>query len=139
MEAAFQRAVERTIREYIEKEVARCRLRDGTEVVAKILAAMFIHTVSREGDMHYHGHVLLPSVGLCPDGNTRALVSKNFFDHKLDAGAYFRVCLEQETRELGLQFYRPLNAKGELKSYSAGGGNPRACSPTFLQTPRADR
>jgi conjugative relaxase-like TrwC/TraI family protein len=124
MEAAFQRAVERTFREYIEKEVARCRLRDGTEVAGTIIGAMFIHGVSREGDPHYHGHVLIPSEVLCPDGHTRAAVSKHFFEQKLPAGAYFRVALEQESRPLGLEFSRPLDRNNEPKSYSVVAGIP---------------
>ena len=124
MEAAFDRAVERCLLEYIEPEVARCRLGDGTEVEARILASSFIHVTSREGDMHYHAHVLVPNLGLCPDGITRALVSKYFYDHKLDCGAYFRLALEQECRDLGIEFHRPLDAKGEQKQFTEVKGIP---------------
>jgi hypothetical protein len=67
------------------------------------LVAQFNHATSRTGDMHYHAHVLFPSVGLCSDGQTRALVSRHFYDHKRNAGDYFRVALEYETRRLGLE------------------------------------
>jgi conjugative relaxase-like TrwC/TraI family protein len=117
MEQAFDRAIGRTVREFIEPEIARCRLADGSEVAAKIVAAQFIHVVSREGDMQYHGHVLFPSLGRCPDSQYRALVSKHFYDRKLDAGAFFRVALEHESRHLSLRFHRPLDTKGEQKAH----------------------
>src|SRR5690606_36971023 len=118
LQAAFDRAVARTVREYIEPEVARCRLADGTEVPARIVAAQFTHITSREGDMHYHAHLAPRGTGLCPDGNTRALVSKRFYEHKLDAGAYMRLALEYECRDLQLRFYRPLDGKHEPKQYT---------------------
>lgn len=74
--------------------------------------------------MHYHAHVLVPNLGLCPDGITRALVSKYFYDHKLDCGAYFRLALEQECRDLGIEFHRPLDAKGEQKQFTEVKGIP---------------
>ena len=72
IEAAFERAAKCTIHEFIEPEIARCRTGDGTEVAAKLAAAMFIHASSREQDAHYHAHVVLPNIGLCSDGRTRA-------------------------------------------------------------------
>ena len=100
MEAALERALRCTIHEYIEPEVARCRLGDGTEVAAKLAAAALIHWTSREHDMQVHAHLLFPNFGLCPDGRTRALVSKRFYERKLDAGACFRVSLEHECSSL---------------------------------------
>jgi len=117
MEDAFTRAIERTIREYIEPEVARCRLARGTQIAAKIVAALFIHVTSRANDMNVHGHLLIPNLGLCADGAVRALISKRFYDHKLDAGAYFRLALQSECRHLGLTFFRPSNRKGDQKPY----------------------
>lgn len=124
MEDAFHRSVTRTVREYIEPEIARCRLADGTQVLAKLVGASYAHATSREGDPHYHQHVVWPNVGLCTDGRTRALVSRHFYDHKLDAGAYFRVALEQECHQLGLDFHRPLDAKGAQKKHTEVTGVP---------------
>ncbi len=125
IEAAFERAAKCTIHEFIEPEIARCRTGDGTEVAAKLAAAMFIHASSREQDAHYHAHVVLPNIGLCSDGRTRALVSKRFYDWKLAAGAFFRVCLEHECQQLGLQFHRPLNKEHLPKDHSEVTGVPR--------------
>ena len=124
MEDAFFRSVTRTVREYIEPEIARCRLADGTLVPATLVGAYYFHSTSREGDMHCHAHVLWPNVGVCPDHRTRAIVSKSFFDRKLDAGAYFRVALEHECHKLGLEFHRPLDAKGVQKAHTEVTGVP---------------
>jgi hypothetical protein len=112
METAFGRAVENTVHEYIQPEIACCRLDDGTISPAKIAPAQFIRITRPDGAMHYRAHVLIPPLGLCPDGSYHTLKPKGYFQRRGDTEAFFHLALEYQCKKLGLQFYRPFDGNG---------------------------
>ncbi len=119
MERAFFRAVERTFTEFIPT-FTHCRLGDGQKQKAVLTqTAGYFHLTSRHGDPQPHWHTITSSECLGPDGKIRAFVSKDFYRAKMELGVYFRLAKEQEfTREMGMEFYRPQNSKGEKKTWT---------------------
>ncbi len=101
LQKAHLAAVRRAVK-YIEDNVAYARIgKGGSELVpAKLVVAAFEHSTSRALDPQLHTHCLLLNLGFCPDSNVRALLSKPFYQHKMLAGAIYRLefahILEQE-------------------------------------------
>lgn len=120
IEAAALTALDRTVRRYLEAEAAYCRIGKGgyEQVAAQVVTAVFPHGTSRALDPHFHLHCLLVNLGVCEDGQTRALAGQHLYESKMVMGAYFRVELELELRRrLGLEVERPLDKDGNPKSW----------------------
>lgn len=95
--------------DHLEQNVAFTRRgKDGHRLEkVKLIAARFHHFSSRELDPQVHTHLLLMNIGVRPDGTTGTIVSKNFYDYKMAAGALYRAQLSYLLlKELGLQIRR---------------------------------
>jgi conjugative relaxase-like TrwC/TraI family protein len=119
IEEAVLTAVDRTIRQYIEKEAAFCRVGKGghEKVPAQVVAAVFPHGTSRALDPELHFHALFTNLGVCPDGKVRTLADRELYRHKMTSGVYFRVDTEHEVKgRWHLEVERPLDSKGNPKN-----------------------
>lgn len=108
IEEALRRAVERAIRHVETLEIVS---RTGPKGIirnkAKLLFAVFPHSVSRNGEPQLHLHSILLNVGVRADGTTGTLEPKDLFRHKMLLGALFRVELAyQLEKSLGLRAMR---------------------------------
>ena len=68
-----------------------------------LVAALFPHDTSRELDPQYHIHALVFNFTKGPDGKFRSLDAKKLYEHKMAAGAIFRVELASRLAMLGFQ------------------------------------
>ncbi len=94
IELVHERAVQFAL-DYLQQEAGWTRTgQGGSEFVrCKLVFAMFLHTTSRAQDMNLHSHVLTPNVGIADDGQTRTIWNNELFEHKMAAGALYRVAL----------------------------------------------
>ncbi len=108
IEEALRRAVERAIRHVETLDIVS---RTGPKGIirnkAKLLFAVFPHSVSRNGEPQLHLHSILLNVGVRADGTTGTLEPKDLFRHKMLLGALFRVELAyQLEKSLGFRAMR---------------------------------
>jgi conjugative relaxase-like TrwC/TraI family protein len=108
IEEALRVAVERAIRHVETLDIVS---RTGPEGIirnkAKLLFAVFPHSVSRNGEPQLHLHSILLNVGVRADGTTGTLEPKDLFRHKMLLGALFRVELAyQLEKSLGFRAMR---------------------------------
>ncbi|GMU82453.1 MAG: hypothetical protein AMXMBFR47_23240 [Planctomycetota bacterium] len=91
LERAHAKAVLKTL-EYIERNLSFSRRGSRGERTepAKLVAALYEHSTSRNLDPQRHTHILLLNVGVRPDGSTGTIVSKRLFENKLLLGAIYR-------------------------------------------------
>ena len=82
---------------------------EGKWVEADLVFALFEHGTSRALDPQLHTHALALNIGVKEDGSTGALVSQEFFRHKMAAGALYRAELASELQRLGLETHRVEN------------------------------
>lgn len=107
--AVIQDAQAHAVREslkYLEDVAAITRRGKGGETVeqAGLLIATFEHGTSRAQDPQLHTHVLVANAGLRADGSWGALRSRDFYVHKMVAGALYRSELaHQLSNRLGLE------------------------------------
>lgn len=90
---------------YLEEEGALTRRgRGGSRLErAGLAVATFEHGTSRALDPQLHTHALVLNVGTRLDGTTGTILSKPFYEHKMAAGALYRMELASLChRELGL-------------------------------------
>lgn len=95
--------------DYLESEAGFSRRgKAGQEVDrAELCFALFEHGTSRAGDPQLHTHCLVMNVGVRPDGTTGTVVSREFYQHKMTAGAIYRAQLACLLRnQLGLESKR---------------------------------
>jgi len=91
--------------DYLQNNAAVSRVgKGGADTVrAGLVVAGFRHETSRAQDPNLHTHCLVLNVGVDDQGNTRTLRTRDFFQHKMAAGALYRVQLAYELSErLGL-------------------------------------
>lgn len=81
--------------EYVQDNCAWTRTGKGGEVLepCKLTFGTFLHTTSRAQDPNIHTHVIVPNVGVREDGQTSSLWNREFFRHKMAAGAIYRMGL----------------------------------------------
>jgi conjugative relaxase-like TrwC/TraI family protein len=132
---AHQTAVQKAMR-YVEIDLACYRETQGTKTTyqpsGNLLCAFFDHDISREGDPHYHTHVVVLNATLNGQGRGRALGSQSkaqaavygtrgfgecIFAHKKYYGALYRAYLAIELRELG---YALMPTHSDLRFEIAG-------------------
>ena len=106
--------------------------RRGTEGVeqvgtAGLVAALFGHRTSREGDPQLHTHALVLNKLRCADGRWRTIDGHEIYAHKKSAGAVYQAALRSElTDRLGVAFEeRTPNAQAEIA------GMPKALLDAF--------
>ena len=91
---------------YVQDEACKTRLGQGGAKVVEgggLLAALFPHDTSRELDPQYHIHALVFNFTNGPDGKYRSLDASKLYEHKMAAGAVFRVELASRLAMLGFQ------------------------------------
>ena len=92
---------------------------------AGLVIATFEHGTSRAQDPQLHAHSLVMNLGVREDGTTGAITSKQFYTHKMAAGALFRAELAYGLKtELGLNLIRE-------KTWFEISGVPEAVLETF--------
>lgn len=105
IEAAHDRSVDFALG-YLEREAGWTRRGKGGEEFERceLLFAKFLHSTSRAQEMNLHTHVLCPNVGVRADGSTAALWNNELYQHKMAAGAIYRLALAYELGPRGLGF-----------------------------------
>lgn len=93
---------------YLEENTMTRRGHDGlVREGVGLVAAIFEHGTSRAQDPQLHAHCLVMNLGVRADGTTGSITSKQFYTHKMAAGALFRAELAYRlTTELGLSLER---------------------------------
>jgi len=100
IEAAHHKAVESAIGYLEQNALFSRRGEQGRHVVgAEAVVSTFLHGTSRDQDPNLHTHALFSNVGVCADGKTRTLVSKQLYLHKMVAGALYRAVLAGELNQ----------------------------------------
>ncbi len=92
--------------EYLEAHCGFTRRGKGGFIreKGKLVAAAFEHASTRSNDPQLHTHVLLLNIGVLENGFTGALTSKEFYEHKMAAGAIYRAELAHQLESrLGLE------------------------------------
>ncbi|GEM_PF-550271 len=105
IEAAHHRAVG-TALDYLQMEAGWTRRgKAGAQFEqCELVFAEFLHSTSRAQDMNLHSHVLVPNIGIREDGMTSALWNNELYQHKMAAGAIYRVALAHELGPRGLGY-----------------------------------
>jgi Ti-type conjugative transfer relaxase TraA len=93
---------------YLEENTLTRRGHDGlVKEGAGLVIATFEHGTSRAQDPQLHAHCLVMNVGIREDETTGAITSKQFYTHKMAAGALFRAELSRGLLDqLGLTLVR---------------------------------
>ncbi len=101
---AHERAVDRTLT-YIESTLAAYRntVAGETHSLASgnIVAARFLHDLSRETDPQLHSHCVVLNMTQRNDGQWRALDAKPLYEQQKLLGTYYRAELAREVQSLG--------------------------------------
>lgn len=119
---AFERAVTKTA-EFIDNHLLSGRqTHDGiTErVPGKMVAAMFMHSVSRANDIHLHAHLVVMNMVIRPDGSFSAMENRSLFQQQATITQTFYSHLADETRTLGYGMEQHLGAAGQKIPELAG-------------------
>ncbi|MBW4464679.1 MAG: relaxase domain-containing protein [Pegethrix bostrychoides GSE-TBD4-15B] len=121
----FSRAVAKGLI-YLEENTMTRRGHDGLiKEKAGLVIATFEHGTSRAQDPQLHAHCLVMNLGVREDGTTGSITSKQFYTHKMAAGALFRAELAYGLKtELGLNLIRE-------KTWFEVSGVPEAVLETF--------
>jgi Ti-type conjugative transfer relaxase TraA len=103
IEQAHDAAI-RSALQYLETHAAYTRRGHGgseQEAVQGLVAATFKHFTSRAGDPQLHTHCIVMNVAPREDGSIGTIDSKHLFDHKMAAGAVYRMALGTELAKQG--------------------------------------
>lgn len=106
--AAHEAAVQAAMR-YLEENAAFTRRGHGgaeQEKLNGLVAATFQHFTSRAGDPQLHTHCIVMNVAQREDGTVGTIESKHLFDHKMAAGAIYRMALGTELVQIGYDIER---------------------------------
>ena len=137
IQEAHHKAVTEAL-EYLQEEAAYTRRGKGgaEREAASLIIATFEHGTSRTFDPQLHTHALILNVGMRRDGTSGTIESKPFYDHKMTAGALYRVELAAELeKRLGLECERVRNwfeVKGVPKELTEEFSKRRAEIEAFL-------
>lgn len=119
---AFERAVTKTAG-FIDNHLLSGRqTHDGiTErVPGKMIAALFMHSVSRANDIHLHAHLVVMNMVIRPDGSFSTMENRPLFQHQSAITQTFYSHLADETRTLGYGIEQHLGAAGQKIPELAG-------------------
>ncbi len=119
---AFGSAVTKTA-DFIDNHLVSGRqTHDGiTErVPGKMVAAMFMHSVSRANDVHLHAHLVVMNMVIRPDGSFSAMENRSLFQHQAAITQTFYSHLSDETRTLGYGIELHLGSAGQKIPEFAG-------------------
>lgn len=126
IEGAQRQAVHSAL-DYLQSEAAWTRRGHGGGEFERcdLSFALFEHSTSRAQDPNLHTHVLVPNVGVRADGKTSALWNREFYEHKMAAGAIYRVALAHELGPKGLGY--AIEADPERGLFRLGGVSQELC------------
>lgn len=101
---------------YLEETAAVARRGRGGTLLepAELVAATFEHGTSRAQDPQLHTHCLVMASARRADGSWSQLHSRPLYEHKMAAGALYRLALANSLRELGVEL-RPEGTWFEAK------------------------
>lgn len=119
---AFERAVTKTA-EFIDNHLASGRqTHEGiTErVPGKMIAAMFMHSVSRADDIHLHAHLVIMNMVVRADGSFSTMENRPLFQHQAAITQTFYSHISDETRTLGYGIEQHLGTAGQRIPEIAG-------------------
>lgn len=119
---AFERAVTKTA-EFIDNHLVSGRqTHDGiTErVPGKMVAALFMHSVSRANDIHLHAHLVVMNMVIRPDGSFSTMENRPLFQHQSTITQTFYSHLSDETRTLGYGIEQHLGSASQRIPELAG-------------------
>ena len=114
IEQAHREAI-RVVLQHLEKTlvVSRTGQAGSGTTSAKLIAAAFEHDTSRELDPLLHTHLLIMNAAVNPDGKTRTIVPRPFYQSKMLLGALYRCQLAKGLMlGLGLSLYRNVDRYG---------------------------
>ena len=93
--------------DYLEREACFCRRGHAGEIreqTAGLIAALYSHSTSRNGDPQLHTHVLVMNAAERQDGSWGGIDLDTH--HKMAAGALYRAELAENLRQKGFQIQR---------------------------------
>lgn len=104
---------------YVERRAAAVRGEPGARRVPApvdgLVAAAFVHRVSRALDPHLHTHVLVANLGAGPDGRWRALDGRGLFAHRAAADALYHAHLRHALgTRLGVAWEPPRQGRADV-------------------------
>jgi conjugative relaxase-like TrwC/TraI family protein len=118
IELAHQRATDVAF-DYLEGHTTTRRGQGGAiHEYANLVAARFNHYTSRQGDPQLHSHVVVTNFSVRQDGTVGTLDSRNFYNHKMAAGALYQVELAWKMRKLGYEIEEGTKGTFRLKDVS---------------------
>jgi len=113
--ASVMTAVKQTVTG-LERDIPVARRGGGGrhEIFAKIVSAMFLHTLSRAQDPQLHVHCVIANVCRGEDGKWSAVNSRKLHEWTMTLGSIFRSHLCNELQQnLNLETYTPLLPNGQ--------------------------
>jgi Ti-type conjugative transfer relaxase TraA len=111
IEAAHEAAITVALG-YLEAHAAFTRRGHGgveQEAVAGLVSATFKHFTSRAGDPQLHTHCIVMNLAPREDGSFGTIDSKHLYDHKMAAGAIYRMALGTALVQQGYEVSRSKN------------------------------
>lgn len=101
---AHHSAVKKTI-ERIENEIGWTRRGKGgvTLETVDLVISCYFHITSRLLDPQFHTHAIFKNIGARKDGSFGTIISKGFYQRKMEFGAFYRARLAEELELLGLK------------------------------------
>jgi conjugative relaxase-like TrwC/TraI family protein len=88
------------------------------EISGNILAAQFLHDVSRSKDPQLHTHCVVFNKVQCADGRSRALHNDGIFNHSKLIGLVYQNELAHEVKKLGYEINLNTNGTFEIEGYT---------------------
>src|SRR5262249_21771089 len=99
----------RTALDYLEQNAAfsrRGHAGQGRTDPCSLIIALFEHGTSRAQEPDLHTHCLVINAAFRDDGTTGTVRSRDFYLHKMAAGALYRTQMAYECSQLGLEIRR---------------------------------
>jgi conjugative relaxase-like TrwC/TraI family protein len=119
--AAHEQAVDEVLK-YIEKNIVSTRKRSGDDVnlekTGNLIAAKWLHDISRDKDAHLHTHATILNITFGSKDELRSIDSPIHYDHKMMLGAIYQSFLAQKVKELGYQIEISQDGTFEIKGIS---------------------
>ena len=108
---------------WAERNLAEAKVWNGErqmkEQTDNLVAATFLHDISRNGDPQLHHHMVIANATFASDGKWHALVNDNFYDWQHTLGAVHNAELRSRLEELGYTTVPAQNARDG--SFEIGG------------------
>ena len=119
IEQATRTAVESTLATLEEMVPLARRGKGGTQsMAAKLVAGIFLHTISRDLDPQLHVHATVMNMCHGEDGRWSAVDSRKLHQWTPTLGRIFRCNLAHELKaNLGVELHRPEQANGKTASW----------------------